>query len=67
MDISMGRESKYFRMGTRIRDYMQTANLKAMEFISGKMGQHTKDSSKMVYDMGMANGYLEMKNMRVST
>ena len=62
----MEEEYKYFWMGIPMRDNTPMENLKAMEFINGKMGQYIKASSKMVSDMDMDSGHSDKRNMKGS-
>ena len=45
---------------------MPMGSLKAMALINGRMELSIKVNLKMESDMGMGNGYLDNKNMKVS-
>lgn len=60
----MVEEYKYFLMEIDMKDITQMENQRAMEFIVGKMELFIKDSLKMVSDMGMDLGCLEIKDMK---
>ena len=64
MGINMEGEFSYFLTGIDMKAIMQMESQKEMVCIIGRTGRFTKANSRMESGTVMANGSLEMKNMK---